>query len=279
MRREHFFLFLSLAVNVLLLVAFVGFLGKWRLMEIQVARALRDGEELSLRLKEAESAPKSRPAAQPALTEAEVLELARLRSEVTRLRNEQRAVTNAPAARRAVPAAAAPTAVPAPMPDVVTFTNSVSAVMPIGHSLALGGWAEPGTSKRIVGFVTPETPPEAPGSVMVQMRLMSVPEALLDRLGLQGMRAEQPPGQPPQFSAAQFASMLKAMEQAEGVDILSMPRVITTSGRQAQIAIRNAQEGGPTTGPVVDIIPTLDASGTSVRMDVGIELKFAPRAP
>lgn len=272
MRRERFFLFLSLTVNVLLLAAFVGFLGKWKLMEFDLARALRDGEVLRTRLNEAESAAKNRAASKPALTETEIIELARLRSEVTRLRNDQRVATNAPAA-------AAPPAVAPPPTDVVTFTNFVSAVLPLRHSLALGGWVEPRTGKRIVGFVTPETTPEAPGSVMVQMRLMSVPDALLDRLGLQGIRAEQPAGQPPQFDAAQFAVLLKAMEQTDGVDILSMPRVITTSGRQAQIAVRNVQEGGPTTGPLVDIIPTLDASGTSVRLDVGVELKFATRAP
>ncbi|MSU27430.1 MAG: hypothetical protein EXS27_05895 [Pedosphaera sp.] len=279
LRRERLLLWLSLGANVLLLLAFVGFLGKWKLMEVQLARERRNGEELMVRIEEAESPAKARYAPKPALTDSEVLELARLRSEVTRLRNDQRTATNAPAARRAVPAAVAPPAVGPPPTDVVIFSNSVSAVLPLGHSLALGGWAEPGTGRSILGFVTPETTPDAPGSVMVQMRLMSVPDALLDRLGLQRLRAELPPGQPPRFDAAQIATLLKAMEQSEGVDILSMPRVITSSGQQAQVAVLNEREGGPTTGPVITLTPTLDASGTSVRLDVGVELKLLPQRP
>lgn len=278
MRRERLLLWLSLAANCALLFVFIGFMSKWKLTEVQLANERRSSEGLLQRLKEAESTAKSRATNKPSLTDAEVLELARLRNEVTQLRKEFRAATNAPAASRAATTVPSPPADPPPAADVVTFTNTVSATIPLGHSLALGGWVEPGTGKRILSFITPETSPDAPGSVLVQARLMSVPDALLDRFGLQGLRAELPPGQPPaNFDAARFPVLLKAMEQTDGVDILSMPRVLTLSGRQAQVAVLDTQ-AGHTTGPSVLITPTLDASGTAVRLDVGVELKLLPAA-
>jgi hypothetical protein len=230
MRQTRIILCLSIAANIAL-TAYVLFL--WdsvRAARTESSNAVRD---LIQQVKELEATAQPRKAIKPTLTDAEMLELARLRNEVTRLRRDLRTATNAPAAPRAAPVTASPPEVALPLTEVVTFTNSVSATIPLGHTLSLGSWAEPGSGKRILSFVTPETSPDAPGSVLVQTRLMSVPDALLDRFGLQGLRAELPPGQPPSFDAAQFPALLKAMEQTAGVDILNMPRVLTLSGRQA----------------------------------------------
>ena len=128
---------------------------------------------------------------------------------------------------------------------------------------------------RLLGFITPETMPEVPGSVLVQTRIVSVPDALLDRLGLQALRAEATANQgPATFDAAQFAALLKTMEQTEGADVLSAPRVLTANGRAAQVSVVQTHADGTVTGPVVNLTPTLDASGTSVRLEVNLELSF-----
>ena len=101
------------------------------------------------------------------------------------------------------------------------------------------------------------------------------PDALLDRLGLQALRAEATADQgPATFDAAQFAALLKTMEQTEGADVLSAPRVLTANGRAAQVSVVQTHADGTVTGPVVNLTPTLDASGTSVRLEVNLELSF-----
>lgn len=277
MRREHLHQYLAAVVFAVCAVVWFSAMCKVRTAHALLADGNRELERARLELKEAQATAKSHAVNKPALTDAEVIELARLRNEVTQLRKAFRVATNAPAAPRATTTIHSPPADPPPASDVVTFTNAVSTTIPLGHTLALGGWMEPGTGKRILGFVTPETSPDAPGSVLVQTRLMSVPDALLDRFDLQGLRAELPPGQPPSFDAAQFPALLKAMEQTDGVDILSMPRVLTQNGRLAQVAVLDTQ-AGHTTGPSVLITPTLDASGANIRLDVGVELKLLPAA-
>ncbi len=90
------------------------------------------------------------------------------------------------------------------------------------------------------------------------------------------------------LTEAQYRALLRALEQREGVDVLSAPRVTTLSGRQAQIQMADMQNvlnginpqalvrpGVPSpaagtapfltstvpTGPTLDILPTVAADG------------------
>jgi len=87
---------------------------------------------------------------------------------------------------------------------------------------------------------------------------------------------------------SQAKAVFKALEQTEGVDILTMPEVTTLSGRQAQLQvvdIRTVVTGatsitinGVTTngfqtsalpfGPVLDVIPYVSADGYTVQMTI-----------
>lgn len=274
MRRERLLLCFSLCANVALVVAFLDLKGKWKLAESQVGAERRQSEKLVQLAKEIESAAKSRGEIRPALTDAEVLELARLRNEVTRLRNEQKAValSNSTAARRP------PTPQPTPLPpaqSVTKLTSTVSVQVPLGHALALGGWAGSEPGQRIVGFITPSTDASAPGQVLLQTQLVSVPDRLLDRLGLQDLRTDQAASQSSAgLDPAKLAALLKLGEQETGVSILSAPRVITNNGQAAQVSVTQTQPDGTQTGPALKLTPTLDASGTSVQLDVGLELNL-----
>jgi len=227
-------------------------------------------------LSELESAAKSQPASKPSLSDSELVELARLRNEVTRLRGEQRAAapTNSPSVRRSpVPA---PTPVPA-APPVTKLTSTVTAQVPLGHALAIGGWtgAEPG--QRIVGFITPATDANAPGQVLLQTHLVTIPDRLLDRLGLQDLRTGENSSQAAAgLDSARLAALLKLADQTAGVSVLSAPRVLTGNGQVAQISLRQSQPDGTEFGPAISLNPTLDATGRSVRLEVGVELNLAP---
>lgn len=236
-----------------------------------------------------DGAAKERTTKPPVLTEAETLELARLRNEVTRLRGELRTATNQPPVRKAAPVtgpAAAPTT---PLP-VTKLTSTVTAQVPLGNALAIGGWAGQEPGQRVIGFITPVTVDAAgfvtsaavagaPGQVLLQTHLMTVPDRFLDRLGLQDLRTDQPSSQATAgLDAARFAALLKLAEQETGVSVLSAPRVLTTSGRAAQVSVTQPQPDGTHTGPVISLTPTLDAAGASVRLDVNLELTLSSPA-
>jgi len=272
MRQPRIILCLSIAANIAL-TACVLFL--WDGVKAARAESLSAIRNLRQQVDDLEVAAKSRAAVKPALSDAEVLELARLRNEVTRLRNEQRAaaLTNSAAARR--PPALAPAPTPSPAQPVTKLTSNVSAQVPLGHALALGGWAGPEPGQRIVGFITPATDASSPGAVLLETRLVSLPDRLLDRLGLQDLRTDQAGSQSAAgLDPARLAALLKLAEQEAGVSILSSPRVLTANGQAATVSVTQAQPDGTHTGPVIKLTPTLDATGTSVRLDVGLELNL-----
>jgi beta-lactamase regulating signal transducer with metallopeptidase domain/type II secretory pathway component GspD/PulD (secretin) len=82
----------------------------------------------------------------------------------------------------------------------------------------------------------------------------------------------------------QFHMAIQAIEQREGADILSMPRITTLSGREAHVAVRdivdvitrlrtgsNAAAAGNATntfeeGPALDVIPTVNADGYAINL-------------
>lgn len=275
MRRGQRILLLgSLGCNLLLLLALLSSHHRSAQIQAELAASQREQSRQMAVLSELESAAKPQPASKPSLSDSELVELARLRNEVTRLRSEQRAATptNSPAVRR--PPVPAPAPAPA-APPVTKLTSTVTAQVPLGHALAIGGWAGDEPGQRIVGFITPTTDPNAPGQVLLQTHLVEFPDRLLDRLGLQELRTGETSSQAAAgLDSARLAAVLKFAAQEAGVDILSAPRVLTTSGRAAQVAVTQAQPDGTQLGPTINLTPTLDATGTSVRLDVGLELNL-----
>ena len=277
MRRGQRILLLgSLGGNLLLLLALLSAHHRSGRIQAELAASQREQSRQMVILSELESAAKSQPASKPSLSDSELVELARLRNEVTRLRGEQRAAapTNSPSVRRS------PVPAPAPVPTappVTKLTSTVTAQVPLGHALAIGGWtgAEPG--QRIVGFVTPATDANAPGQVLLQTHLVTIPDRLLDRLGLQDLRTGENSSQAAAgLDSARLAALLKLADQTAGVSVLSAPRVLTGNGQVAQISLRQSQPDGTEFGPAISLNPTLDATGSSVRLEVGVELNLAP---
>lgn len=277
MRRGQRILLLgSLGGNLLLLLALLSAHHRSGRIQAELAASQREQSRQMVILSELESAAKSQPASKPSLSDSELVELARLRNEVTRLRGEQRAAapTNSPSVRRS------PVPAPAPVPTappVTKLTSTVTAQVPLGHALAIGGWtgAEPG--QRIVGFITPATDANAPGQVLLQTHLVTIPDRLLDRLGLQDLRTGENSSQAAAgLDSARLAALLKLADQTAGVSVLSAPRVLTGNGQVAQISLRQSQPDGTEFGPAISLNPTLDATGSSVRLEVGVELNLAP---
>jgi len=275
MRRGQRILLLgSLGCNLLLLLALLSSHHRSAQIQAELAASQREQSRQMAVLSELESAAKPQPASKPSLSDSELVELARLRNEVTRLRSEQRAATptNSPAVRR--PLVPAPAPAPA-APPVTKLTSTVTAQVPLGHALAIGGWAGDEPGQRIVGFITPTTDPNAPGQVLLQTYLVTLPDRLLDRLGLQDLRTDQTGSQSAAgLDSGRLAALLKLAEQEAGVSTLSTPRVLTANGQAATVSVTQAQPDGTQLGPTINLTPTLDATGTSVRLDVGLELNL-----
>jgi hypothetical protein len=78
------------------------------------------------------------------------------------------------------------------------------------------------------------------------------------------------------LTASQFRTALNAIEQRNGAEILSMPRITTESGRQAHVAmsadiVPGANLGTNTTtafeeGPALDVLPTLSGNGYTIHL-------------
>ena len=134
MRREKLFLFASVVLNLALAWLLVTQVQQQRAATALADKQGQQVEVLTQQLREAEARQRS-PKTSSAATSDEVLELARLRNEVTRLRHEVRAVTNAQPAK----IGAAPVNSPLPSLSVVRFTNAVTATVPLGHALVIGG--------------------------------------------------------------------------------------------------------------------------------------------
>lgn len=172
----------------------------------------------------------------------------------------------------------------------------------LGNTLAAGGDigvqggtaptfnGQPSTANPLGAFPTPNNP---------------IPSSATDGLLTQGLRSSAPSV----FTLSgiltdpQFRAVIKALEQREGADVLTAPKVTTLSGRQAKIAINDlvtyvsglqTQGGGgggavvaggatttggqnqqivPTTatfpvGPTLDVVPYVSADGFSVQMTI-----------
>ena len=116
-----------------------------------------------------------------------------------------------------------------------------------------------------------------------------------------GLRNAAPPGEKSPaitgiLTDAQFRTVVRALEQQGGADLLSTPEVTTMSGRQAQIKVvdvryivtdldigaNNPKSNQPEIqpiaepfelGPVIDVIPYVQADGYTIQMTVTPSLK------
>jgi type II secretory pathway component GspD/PulD (secretin) len=113
----------------------------------------------------------------------------------------------------------------------------------------------------------------------VQTRIVELSEEALTRHGLTGLKSDAAEtGGQLLLTDAQQRQIFGALEQEEGVSVLAAPRVLSLSGRQAQIKIANAHTT-PTgesfeTGPLLDLVPTVAADGRSVDLRVSAQMRL-----
>lgn len=152
---------------------------------------------------------------------------------------------------------------------VDSFTTHVTASVGWKQTLVTGGWPL-SSGKRLFVLLEPATTAES-NSVNVRLHSFEIPENLLTGLGLDGLKADASANHKSGiFSAEQTSSLLKTLETTDGVAVLAAPRVVTQSGRQAQVQVVDVipLPSGQTytTGPVVDIVPTIAPDRQTVEL-------------
>jgi hypothetical protein len=216
-------------------------------------------------------------------------ELVRLRGQVAELRRDLKSLQQAMARSSTAASAAVKTNVAAA--DIVqAFVANVQATVPPQQTLVTGGWKLP-SGKHALFFIEPVVVDEAgnlrapgpsansPGQVLVHTRIVELSEEALTRHGFNGLKSDgaEAAGQL-MLTAAQQRQIFGALEQEEGVNILAAPRVLTLSGRQAQIKVVETTMvlAGESfeTGPMLDLVPTVAADGRSVDMRISAQMRL-----
>jgi hypothetical protein len=202
-------------------------------------------------------------------------DLPRLRGEVARLRRDLVAA----AAQSAKPSVQAPEE-PAPAPTVETnllvFSGSARATLVPGQTLVMGGWPlAPG--KRTLALFTPETSSGgADGAIHITGLYVQVPEAMLAGPGWEPFQAGgREASSSSVFEAEPAKKFVETLQQTAGVEILSSPRLATTSGVAGAISVGDSSGRGLNTA----LLPVWSADGRTIDLMVSNSIRRLPAAP
>jgi hypothetical protein len=266
--------------TLVLVVAFAALVWQW----VGIRKLMAEREQIRADLAHAEAAranhdltaTSSNPANEEKLR-TDQAELNRLRGEVSQLRKEVKAAQLAAAKRAAEPVA---TNAPAPpIFEVQKYAANVEANVPFNQTLVTGGWKLP-SGKHALFFIEPQ-PGDSPDQISVQTKIVELSEEALAAVGLDALKSDSTETTE-QFilSEAQARTVLRALEQREGVDVLGAPRLLTLSGRQAQVKIANvfSSPSGEQfeTGPMIDLVPTISADGRAADLRVSAQMRLRP---
>lgn len=188
------------------------------------------------------------------------LELARLRAKAAEFKrtSEENARLREQLARTNAPSAAPPASPTVDEPRQPLTAEGVVPVKP-GETVITGGWViRPG--QRGYAFVTPQL--LADGSVQIDARLVSAPDALATAAGLgQVMVAGKEAGPFHLADARTLGGILEVMNDEAGASTFAAPRLQTLPGREGQIYVGQNDRGvrmtfearGRTNGPGLDL--------------------------
>ncbi len=206
------------------------------------------------------------------------LELLRLRGEVTTLREAADAASKA---LQTHPLNPDTNTVPDTTPAQPKFQANLRVPVGDGQTLLTGGWAsKPG--RRMFVLATPYVidvagnRDEKGNQVVLRTKIIELPDTALAQAGLNGMEATGDDSSLQQILSPSGAeSLLQALSQAPGAQLVSQSRVTTLSGRQASVEVTNDQ--GQPQGPDIGLLPIISNDGRSI--DLSLQSQAASPAP
>jgi RNA polymerase sigma factor (sigma-70 family) len=112
-----------------------------------------------------------------------------------------------------------------------------------------------------------------PAQINIKARFIEIPrQGFVMPSAIPGMKDNKTPGVSGILGPAQLRVICKALQQREGVNLLTESQVLTLSGRQCQI--RTGDDAGPeqpaSSGAIVDLIPSLSADGYTIKLKAAV---------
>ena len=260
---------------VLLVLACAAFLSQW----VRIRKLRAEGEQIRAELSQGKAARANEQQTRATSSQeeedrlrAEQSELNRLRAEVSQLRKDIKAAQLAATKRGRE---AAMTNSPAePANPVQGYSASVRANVPFNQTLVTGGWKLP-SGKHALFFVAPllmdrvgnvAQPGSGADQISLETHIVELSEQALAKLGLDSLKTDSMETTSQlTLDGTQALAILNDLRQTQGVDVLGAPRVLTLSGRQAQVRIAE-------TGPMADVVPTIGADGQSAELQIKAQM-------
>lgn len=203
--------------------------------------------------------------------QAEVL---RLRGEVSQLRKGQ---ASANAGRRAAQPGASAAAAPPPDHTPGTGPGWMASSVPVNGSVLFPAWTS-ANGKRAWVLAIPSIARDADDNsgvsafLLQQMIFEGSPEVLA-KLGIGNSSAGAASGFT-SFGAEDSKTLLETLKKADGIDVLSAPRIMTGSSTEAQVSIGN-DTGGHLN---LSVVPNLAPDG-NVDLRLKVERTEGPGQP
>jgi hypothetical protein len=154
------------------------------------------------------------------------------------------------------------------IPPVRTYTSTTQAQLKPDEIMVTGGWSTPaGRSVWIIVSPTISAANSAtPNVITLELKVVEVPEAVARKAGVAELKTTQiETTQNGIFDGQQAEAFWTQLEEGEGVDLLSAPKVTTVSGRTAQVSALQATiiDGQQYhLGSTVELIPTILDNGS-----------------
>ncbi|MGA1236003.1 MAG: hypothetical protein ACO34E_03990 [Limisphaerales bacterium] len=199
-------------------------------------------------------------------------ELAKLRAdsaELKRLKAEQNQTPNPnrqPPSLPPIPHPPEETAPEVPAPAPLSMNGNIP--MNSTDTVITGGWEiEPG--QRAFVLATPTLLDD--GTVLIETKLVSIPDASVSELGLNELLSNANHSELYAVTPADEAQALnEAFQHLAGINVLSAPRLTTLPGRQGQISDGRFK---------IDILPYTQPNSTSINLTLIVEVQPTPQTP
>ena len=256
-------------LTVLLVLACAILVSQW----VNIRKLRAEGEQIRAELSQGQASradqEQTRELAEQDRLRSDQSELNRLRAEVSQLRKDIKAAQLA-ATREAVM-----TNAPAePANPAQGYSANVRANVPFNQTLVTGGWKLP-SGKHALFFVAPllmdrvgnvAQPGSGADQISLETHIVELSEQALAKLGLDSLKTDSMETTSQlTLDGTQALAILNDLRQTQGVDVLGAPRVLTLSGRQAQVRIAE-------TGPMADVVPTIGADGQSAELQIKAQM-------
>jgi RNA polymerase sigma factor (sigma-70 family) len=208
-------------------------------------------------------------------------ELLQLRDEVTRLRKQAEAFAAVESEARNSQSELMQ--ILSNLPPIRTFYSAAMITTPWNQPIVTGGWKTP-SGKRAIVMARALPDDGNPQALTIKSYVFEYTEDAGAANGLAQFNTDgQSATKATELSADHFEAIQNAANRHDGIELLNAQAVTTLSGRYAEVQtvdLHQTLSGEKySTGPVIDVIPTISSDRQSVQMMISAHLNYPVQAP